>query len=59
MNEANFVITQKSKITTLAFLTEHTGESRFSVWELKKQMTQDDTGFLWQNLARYKRAKEH
>ena len=24
----------------------------------KKQMTQDDTGFLWQNLARYKRAKE-
>ena len=21
-------------------------------------MTQDDTGFLWQNLARYKRAKE-
>ena len=24
----------------------------------KKQMTKDDTGFLWQNLVRYKRAKE-
>ena len=24
----------------------------------KKQMTKDDTGFLWQKLARYKRAKE-
>ena len=24
----------------------------------EKQMTKDDTGFLWQNLARYKRAKE-
>ena len=37
MNEANFAITQKSKITTLAFLTEHTGEIRFSVWELKNK----------------------
>ena len=37
MNEANFVITQKSKITTLAFLAEHTGEIRFSVWELKNK----------------------
>ena len=25
----------------------------------EKQMTKNDTGFLWQNLARYKRAKEH
>ena len=24
----------------------------------EKQMTKDDTSFLWQNLARYKRAKE-
>ena len=24
----------------------------------KKQMTKNDTGFLWQNLVRYKRAKE-
>lgn len=37
MNEANFAITQKSKITNLAFLTEHIGESRFSVWELKNK----------------------
>ena len=37
MNEANLIIKQKSKITTLAFLTEHTGEIRFSVWELKNK----------------------
>ena len=37
MNEANFAITQKSKITNLAFLAEHTGEIRFSVWELKNK----------------------
>ena len=37
MNKANFVITQKSKITNLAFLAEHTGDIRFSVWELKNK----------------------